>query len=96
MHHGTEAMVADTSLQDLLGPTGKFPGGRLAESDEGEILFAVGVVEKGKVIINFGKPIVWIGMSAKQARRLAKILRRRADQIDTPPYRKKRKRKNKR
>lgn len=95
MHHGTEAIVADTSLQDLLGPTGKFPGGKLVESDKGEILFAVGT-EQEKVTVNFGRPIAWIGMSARQARRLAKSLRRMADRVDAPPYRNRRKRKNKR
>lgn len=62
-----------------LGSTGRFPGGKLTANDEGEIVFAVGVL-RGKVVVNFGKPIASVGMSAKQARRLAKTLNRKANE----------------
>ena len=40
-------------LHDNVGPTGKFPEGKVCDRDEGEIAFAVGV-EDGKIVLNFG------------------------------------------
>ena len=57
MHHekdtSQEMMAALLLSKDELGPTGRFPDGKLTSNDEGEIAFAVGVL-KGKVIVNFG------------------------------------------
>jgi hypothetical protein len=64
-----------------LGPTRSFPGGKITREDEGEITIAAGVHE-GKVILNFGIPIAWIGFDADQARRIAAVLLERARQID--------------
>jgi hypothetical protein len=55
------------------GATGKFPMGELDKSDEGEIAFGV-ASHRGKVIINFGKPVAWLGMDARQAASLAALL----------------------
>lgn len=76
MHHGD---TPDDSLREQaeklgLGPTGEFPQGQLNEHDEGEIRLGVGV-QDGKVVLNFGKPVVWIGMDPRQARQLAESLR---------------------
>lgn len=57
-----------------LGATGQFPEGKLTGEDEGEIRLAVGVHE-GKVVVNFGKPVAWIGFSPQQARELAESIR---------------------
>lgn len=55
------------------GATGKFPMGELDKTDEGEIAFGV-TSHRGKVIINFGKPVAWLGMDARQAGALAATL----------------------
>lgn len=55
------------------GATGKFPMGEFDASDEGEIAFGV-ASHRGKVIINFGKPVAWLGMDARQAAGLAALL----------------------
>jgi hypothetical protein len=57
-----------------LGATGQFPEGKLGGEDEGEIRLAVGVHE-GNVVVNFGKPVAWIGFSPQQARELAESIR---------------------
>jgi len=49
-----------------IGATGEFPDGKLTPQDEGAIQVAV-ISEKGAVRINFGKPITWLGMPAKDA-----------------------------
>lgn len=72
--------LAEQAHQMKLGATGQFPGGKLTPDDEGQIQFAVGELE-GKVVINFGKPVVSIGMSPIEARQLAKSLHAHAREI---------------
>ena len=70
MHHGDDANV---------GATGEFPEGKLNQNDEGEIRFGVAADrEHNKIILNFGKPVAWIGMSPGQAIALADLLRSKA------------------
>ena len=63
-------LKTDASIQDILkehiGPTGKFPEGKLTSHDEGEIGFAV-FHKDGKVIIDFGSQVSWLGMNPNQA-----------------------------
>jgi hypothetical protein len=63
-----------------LGPTGQFPQGQLNPVDEGEIKLAIGV-EDGKVVLNFGKPVAWIGFDWQQALALAESIRQKAHQV---------------
>lgn len=63
-----------------LGPTGRFPGGKLTANDEGEIRLAVGSLE-GKVVLNFGTPIASLGMTPGQALSLGHSLVRQAREI---------------
>jgi hypothetical protein len=64
---------------EKLGATGNFPQGKLNPEDEGEIKVGV-LVQDGKVILAFGKPIAWMGMDPPQARALAEALRQRSYQ----------------
>lgn len=59
------------------GATGQYPMGSLDKSDEGEIAFGI-TSHRGKVIINFGKPVAWLGMDAHQAADLAGALMKHA------------------
>ena len=56
-----------------MGATGEFPDGKLTESDEGALEYAVGHTD-GKVVIDFGTPTVWFGMEPEQAIQLAQVL----------------------
>jgi hypothetical protein len=56
-----------------IGATREFPGGQLSRDDEGEIAFAVGS-RKGKVVLDFGSPVAWVGMDPQQAIALANTL----------------------
>lgn len=90
-HHGSDEMSPEmqAKLGELkkqlqaesprFGATGKFPDGSLDKSDEGEIAFGV-ASHRGKVIINFGKPVAWLGMDATQAAGLAALLLKHASQ----------------
>lgn len=57
----------------LKGATGTFPAGKLTPHDEGAIQFAIGVKD-GKVCIDFGTPVKWLGMEPGQALELASSL----------------------
>ena len=59
--------------QGHVGKTGEFPEGKLSEDDEGEILFAISHAD-GKVVVNFGTPVVWFAMPPENARELARLL----------------------
>ena len=50
-----------------LGATGRFPRGKLSTGDEGKLAFALGVDSKGNIIMNFGKPVMWVGFPKPQA-----------------------------
>ena len=64
-----------------IGPTGEFPQGQLTDSDKGELALRVLHVP-GKVVLEFGALIKWIGMEPGQARNLADSLRRHADEAE--------------
>lgn len=58
-------------------PSCNFPEGKLTENDAGEIKIEIGS-DQGKVVVNFGKPIAWLGLDPKQARALAESLRKQS------------------
>lgn len=72
---------AKTMQQEInrlgLGATGEFPEGKLTEQDEGEIKIAV-TDYQGKVIINFGTQVTWIGFTPELAELLAQSLLEKA------------------
>jgi hypothetical protein len=89
-HHSNDA--GDDYIRNLfkdafplaapLGGTGRFPLGKLTQSDEGEIQFGIAAdLAKGKVVINFGEPTAWIGFTAEQAEQIAESLLTKARQI---------------
>lgn len=61
-----------------LGGTGEFPMGKLNNDDEGEIRIGI-TKSNGKVIIDFGKPVHWIGFSPEQAKQVAESLLRNSE-----------------
>lgn len=68
-------------LQQSIGATGQFPEGKLTKQDEGGIQFGV-TNTMGKVVVNFGKPVAWLGMRPTDARELARILLIHADRAE--------------
>lgn len=59
-------------MRDLLettgfrGALGEFPEPAISKTDEGAIQFSVGE-KNGKVVIDFGTPVHWVGMTPQQA-----------------------------
>lgn len=59
----------------------QYPYGKLIKQDEGEMALAV-YVEGNAVRVDFGKPVLWIGLPPEQARGLAALLVKHAEQIE--------------
>lgn len=66
-------LEAIRSTKSTFGATGKFPDGQLSPDDEGEIQFGI-TNANGQVIVNFGKPVAWLGMHPSQAMAIADAL----------------------
>lgn len=84
MHHSERPPVNPELLNSLFprgkaGPTGRFPEGKLCDEDEGEIQIQLGSDrDYGKVVIDFGRPVAWVGFNPMQARDLAECLKKHA------------------
>lgn len=68
------------SAADFRGALGDFPEGNLTKTDEGAIQFSVGEKD-GKVVLDFGTPVVWVGMNPQQAADLASLILKRAREV---------------
>ncbi len=62
-----------TETASFRGALGQFPEGKLTPQDEGAVQFAVGGKD-GKVVLDFGTPVTWMGMTPQQAADLASSL----------------------
>jgi len=72
--------VLETSKTEF-GKTGLHPAGVLSGTDEGGIQFGVSNYA-GKVVLNFGTPVTWLGMDPQQATELANSLLNQARQAN--------------
>lgn len=84
--HATLPPETDDDLRRLarelnLGATGRYPHGRLDQTDQGELRAAL-TVTGGKIRIDFGKPCAWLALLPQQARELAALLLTRADELE--------------
>lgn len=84
-HFSDPNLVPDSLINRLterIGATGRFPEGKLGQHDEGEIAFAVAADPKHKkVLIDFGKPVAFLGMNADQAIALGEMLIAKAGEL---------------
>ena len=69
---GIKRLLAEmkSAAAGYVGPVGAYPHGMLTKQDEGSIQFAIGS-KNGKVVIDFGAPVAWVGMTPQQAMDLA-------------------------
>ena len=72
-----EKQMKDAAAELELGKTGEVPDGQLTERDGGELKLAIAVVD-GRVVMNFGQHVSWIGFQPSQARQIAEALVRQA------------------
>lgn len=68
---------------EQLGATGRFPLGKLTPDDEGELRMAIAADPTTKtIILDFGKPVAWLGLPRDDARTLAETILRRLKEIE--------------
>lgn len=72
MQEKLESKLRERRVEPL-GKTSRYPEGKILPEDEGEIRIGFGVKD-GKVIIDFGGPVAWIGMTPQQALKMAQSL----------------------
>ena len=77
----TELKATLEDLRQKIGATGRLPHGKLTASDVGEIRMAVGAKD-GKVVMHFGQPTEWVGMTPAQAKDMARLLVEHAQGIE--------------
>jgi hypothetical protein len=66
-------------MSDKIGAIVEHSKGKIKEDDEGDLKLAVGVDPNSlNVIIDFGYPVAWIGMSPDNAVDLASVLIKQA------------------
>ena len=58
----------------------KYPNGKLNEHDEGALTFRMATVD-GNVVIDFGKPVQWIGLDKKSGQMLVDRLQERINEL---------------
>jgi hypothetical protein len=59
----------------------KYPEGKITGSDEGELEFKIAVFEE-RVIMDWGKPVKWIGLRPAEARAIAASLIKNAEEAE--------------
>ena len=64
-------------LSQNIGALHDHPERRLTDKDEGALQYAVAQTG-GKIIINFGTPVSWIGMNPEDAEAMANVLMAKA------------------
>jgi hypothetical protein len=64
-----------------LGATNRYPHGKNAPDDEGELRAGV-TLQDEFIILAFGKPVSWVSMTAANAREIAALLLKKADALD--------------
>lgn len=65
----------------MIGKTGAYPDGKLNDDDEGEIRILC-TNHKGKVVLDFGTSVVWLGFRPPQARSIAAALLKQAEAVE--------------
>lgn len=69
-------------MDEKPGPTGDYPNGKLNEQDEGGLNIQVGTDAGRRVVLmDFGVPTPWIGMTPKDAMKVADMLREQAGEL---------------
>jgi hypothetical protein len=65
----------------ILGATREFPKGKITEADEGGLRMAIFKKDE-KLIIEFGTPVLWLGMDLNEARDFARLILLKCDEVD--------------
>jgi hypothetical protein len=59
----------------------RYPEGKLTQSDHGELEFRITAVD-GRVVMDWGQPVQWVGLTPSEARAIADALVRQAEEAE--------------
>jgi hypothetical protein len=76
-----EQQMRDQAQEMGLGKTGEVPDGQLTDHDQGELKMGIAMVD-GRIVMNFGQPVAWVGFQAEQARAVAAALVTKAEEAE--------------
>ncbi len=63
----------------------EYSKGRLGPHDQGEVAMAIAADKAhNRIIIDFGKPVVWMGLTTEQANGLINLLKERILELGSP------------
>jgi hypothetical protein len=68
----------------MIGKTGEYPDGKLTDDDEGGIRILC-THYKGKVVLDFGTQVIWLGFRPDDARKIAAELLKQAEAAEKEP-----------
>jgi hypothetical protein len=69
-------------MEEKIGATGEFPRGKIHSSDEGELRLRMAADhKKGVVILEFGKPVMWLGLDKTTALQLSANIQKLAEEL---------------
>ena len=86
-HHEGDSLLAKELKAKLLDQilqkrVPDFPDGRLNNTDEGSLAFAVASDPVSRVVrVDFGTPVVWFALNKADAQRLSELMRNAADKL---------------
>lgn len=72
--------MGEAKRKKQFGATDDFPRGKLNSDDEGGLQFGIAIKDK-TVILDFGKPVAWLGMDKATAMQLGALLIDKARQL---------------
>jgi len=87
-HHGAEEIRRQKELMAMFAnqvagkAQRKWPEGRIAAEDDGELAIIIAADPvKNVVQFEFGKPVAWLAMPPEQAKQLGELMIRRANEL---------------
>lgn len=72
--------VPPREMEKTMQSDEKYPRGKLNDEDEGALSMAITVANE-RLIIDFGKPVVWIGFGKEEALALATLIQKRCEEL---------------
>jgi len=86
-HHGDQKALQTETMQRFLDQVNNrakraYPNGRAGAMDDGELAYAIAADHERKiVIIDFAKPVGWMGLEPDQAIELGEVLIKKAKEF---------------
>jgi hypothetical protein len=84
-HSPEEAANAQRFINEIMGQSKRrWPQGRISGDDDGESAYAIAADPQNRMVrIQFSKPMIWLGLSIKEAKHLRDMLDQKIAELAT-------------